>query len=47
MKYEIGEEVRCAYDGRFGIIAEFDEEFETYIVDFEGELIPVSESEIC
>lgn len=47
MRYEIGDEVRCAYDGSFGIIAEVDEESGIYTVDFDGELILVSESEIC
>lgn len=47
MNYEIGEEVRCAYDGRFGIITEVDEESGTCTVDFDGVLIEVSESELC
>lgn len=47
MRYEIGEEVRCAYDGRFGIIKEVDAENGTCKVDFDGELIEVSENELC
>lgn len=47
MNYRIGEEVRCAYDGRFGIITEVDQETGVYTVDFDGELIEVSEDDIC
>lgn len=47
MQYEVGEEVRCAYDGRFGIITDVGEESGTYTVDFDGEQIEVSESELC
>lgn len=47
MDYEVGEEVRYAYDGRFGIITEVDGESGTYTVNFDGEMIEVSESELC
>lgn len=47
MYYTVGDEVRCVFDGRFGIVVDVNEEDREYTVDFDGEEMIVTEDEVC
>lgn len=47
MDYTVGDEVRSALDGRFGIIVEVNEENREYTVDFDGDMEVLGEDEVC
>lgn len=47
MIYTVGDEVRCVFNGKFGIIRGVDEENETYTVDFDGVDFTMTEDDFC
>lgn len=46
MNYTIGDEVRYALTGQFGIVKEVDEVNQLYIVDIDGTEYTMSENEL-